>query len=59
TPTSCGPVENVYNKQARGRVRIRDGLLIEQVICISKIKLLNITPFAIGVMFNPVKCYLI
>lgn len=43
----------------QGRVRIRDGLLIEQVICISKIKLLNITPFAIGVMFNPVKCYLI
>ncbi|HFI9117472.1 TPA: hypothetical protein ACGSOT_001329, partial [Escherichia coli] len=35
---------------ARGRVRIRGDLLIEQVICISKIKLLNMTPFAIGVM---------
>lgn len=42
-----------------GESEYRDGLLIEQVICISKIKLLNITPFAIGVMFNPVKCYLI
>ncbi len=31
----------------------------ELVRTFPKIKFLNITPFAIGVMFNPVKCYLI